>query len=1084
MSGIRFERTVVGAPAPRVPDAGQQSVIDLPDGASAAVLGAPGSGKTTTVIELVAQRVASVVEGGRGWSPDEVLVLAPSRAAATRLRDRLALRIGVPSTGPLARTVSSLAFELVGAAARAAGVEPPRLVTAAEQDADIAAILEGHLESGDGPAWPEPLDAAVRRLRGFRTELRELMARATEYDVSPPRLRELGRATGREAWVAAADFIEEYLAVVASSRAAQLDPAELARFAVEAVRRGSPDDRVSRLRLVVVDDLQEATESTLALLRALSERGVAVIAFGDPDVAANAFRGGEPDALGRLSAVLGDPQLRQLVLPVVHRQSPALRALTSAVTARIGTAAAGTQRAARVSVEEASPAGAGAAASTASSASSPSAPPPLARIEATSPAREWAAVARLLREEHLARDIPWNRLAVIVRSGAHAPGIARALALAEVPTRTASGGVALRDETAARSLLALVEVGVGRTPLTAELAAELLLSPFGGLDALALRRLRLALRAEELAGDGNRVSDVLLVEALAAPGRFVTLDSRPARQAEHLAETLEALRVSDGSIEDLLWLAWDRSRLAKPWHDQALGSGPVAAEANRNLDAVVALFTAAKRFAERRPDAPASEFLAEVLDAEVPEDVLAPSGREDAVLVTTPSGAVGLEFTTVVVAALQDGVWPNLRARGSLLQPQHLVRALTVAGEGVDGDAAERAIDDRKLVLDDELRMFALAVSRATERVVLAAVANDDEQRSVFFSLLPPDAPLIDSSTRPPLSLRGFTGRLRRTLADPRSNRADAAAAASSLAELARLGLPGASPDDWHGLQPISSTAPLYEGTTVPVSPSRMERLEESPLDWFLETIAGGESGVVAGVGTILHWAMETTDDPVVDRLWAAVQSRWNELVFESPWLAERQLRLARIFTEALADYLRDFERDGKTLVAAEGRFALEFGELEGEPRDDGTPRPRIVVNGSIDRVERGPDGSVVIVDLKTGRPITSAATIAAHPQLGAYQLAYAEGKFDEALEPHGEHAPGGAKLLYVREGRDGRRYRDGHQAPLDAEQLEAVRERIRQAALLIAAAQFEGRLELEQFGGFGTTPRLRLHRVSAVSSA
>jgi hypothetical protein len=70
-----------------------------------------------------------------------------------------------------------------------------------------------------------------------------------------------------------------------------------------------------------------------------------------------------------------------------------------------------------------------------------------------------------------------------------------------------------------------------------------------------------------------------------------------------------------------------------------------------------------------------------------------------------------------------------------------------------------------------------------------------------------------------------------------------------------------------------------------------------------------------------------------------------------------------------------------------------------------------------------------------------------------------------------------------VREGKDGRRYRDGHQAPLDAEGLEAVRERIQQAAVLIAAAEFEGRLELEQYGGYGTTPRLRLHRVKAVSS-
>ncbi|MES1169074.1 MAG: UvrD-helicase domain-containing protein, partial [Leifsonia sp.] len=318
---------------------------------------------------LVADRIDR-----RGWSPDSVLVLASSRAAATRLRDRLALRVGKPSNGPLARTVSSFAFELVGAAARSAGVQPPRLVTAAEQDADIAAILEGHLETADdkghgGPAWPEPLEPAVRRLRGFRTELRELMARATEYDVTPARLRELGRSTDRPAWVAAADFIEEYLGIVASSRESQLDPAELARFAVTAIHLGgtpgNAPDRVAALRLVVVDDLQDATESALAMLRALHDRGVAVIAFGDPDVATNAFRGGEPDALGRLGAVLGDPDLTQLVLPTVHRQPVTLRALTSAVISegRLGTAAAGRQRAAA-----------------ARTVASPS-PVPLARIE-------------------------------------------------------------------------------------------------------------------------------------------------------------------------------------------------------------------------------------------------------------------------------------------------------------------------------------------------------------------------------------------------------------------------------------------------------------------------------------------------------------------------------------------------------------------------------------------------------------------------------------------------------------------------------------------------------------------------------
>jgi RecB family exonuclease len=445
---------------------------------------------------------------------------------------------------------------------------------------------------------------------------------------------------------------------------------------------------------------------------------------------------------------------------------------------------------------------------------------------------------------------------------------------------------------------------------------------------------------------------------------------------------------------------------------------------------------------------------------------------------------VGLEVRTVVVAGLQDGVWPNLRPRGSLLGPQHLVRALASGTESAAAGAAGEPVaplDERKLVLDDELRMFALAVSRASERVVLAAVANDDEARSVFFTLLPEETPLLDSTSATPLTLRGVTGRLRRTLTDRRQPRPEIEAAAASLAELARLGAPGADPADWHGLDPISSTGPLHEAEPVRVSPSRIERLEESPLDWFLETVAGGDSGVVANVGTIIHWAMETVPEPSFDRLWQAVEARWQELVFESPWFAERQRRLARGFTRALAEYLADFARDGKTLVAAEGRFLLQYDADELPPLEDGTPR--IQVNGSIDRIELAPDGSVVIVDLKTGRPITSQAAIDALPQLGAYQLAYAEGHFGEQLADVVEHRGGGAKLLYVREGVGGRPYREGVQALLDEEGLEKVRERIRRAAVLIAAAAYEGRLELESYGGLPTIPRLRLHRVPAVSS-
>ncbi|MGV8883350.1 MAG: ATP-dependent helicase [Rhodoglobus sp.] len=1038
MTSTGFDRTRRGTASvsPPVLDAAQATVVGLADSASAAVIGAPGSGKTTTLIEVVADRILN-----RGWAAEAVLALTPSRGTATRLRDSIALRLGIPTTGPMARTVNSLAFEIVRDNARRAGRELNlRFLSGDEEDRTIREILEGHEADGTGPSWPETLPAEVRALRSFRTELRELMMRATEYGVSPDALRELGRLTRHPEWVASADFIDEYLEIAAIGQSDQVNSAELLSYAAAAISSDDPGERVSALRLVVVDDLQEATESTLSILRALAARGVAVIAFGDPDVAANAFRGGEPDALGRLATVLSVPQLTTITLGTVHRQGPALRAFTSSITGRIGTAAAGTQRAA-VGVGEDDPT-------------------PLSRIEASSPARQWAAVARVLRQEHLENEVPFSRMAVVVRSGAQIASIGRALALSEVQTRTSVGGAALRDDRAARALLTLVDVGIGRSLLTAEVATELLVGPFGGLDRLTLRRLRIALRAEEVASGGRRSADELLVEALEAPGRFVTIDSRPARVAGALSDTLAQLRASDASIEELLWLAWERSGLAKTWYEQALGSGITATEANRNLDGIVALFTAAKRFVERRPDGTPAIFLADVLDAEVPEDTLSPQATDDAVLLTTPSGTVGLEFDIVVIAALQDGAWPNLRLRGSLLAPQQLVQEVT----GIDSST----VDERKQVLGDELRMFALAASRARRRVVLAAVANDDEAASVFLGLLPPEAPLIDSTKLSPLSLRAQTGRFRKLLTSRTSTEQLKDDAASTLAALAVEGIPGANPDDWHGLIGPSTTGPLYEGQQIPISPSSLEKLVDSPLDWFLEKMAGSDSGVIANVGTIIHWAMETAEDPSVESLWDAVEKRWGELLFEAPWLAERQKKIARGFTAALSEYLVDFARAEKILIGAEKNFTLEID--------------RAIMRGSIDRVERSADGSVVIVDLKTGSPITSQARLDEHPQLAAYQLAYAEGHLSEALAEHGEHTGGGAKLLFVKQGVGQKLYREGVQTALDADQLEAFRERVRQASEVIAAAEFAGQLELPIFG-LGDVSRLRLHRVKAVSS-
>src|SRR5690606_11218969 len=198
------------------------------------------------------------------------------------------------------------------------------------------------------------------------------------------------------------------------------------------------------------------------------------------------------------------------------------------------------------------------------------------------------------------------------------------------------------------------------------------------------------------------------------------------------------------------------------------------------------------------------------------------------------------------------------------------------------------------------------------------------------------------------------------------------------------------------------------------------------------------------------------------------IDQRWSELLFEAPWIAEREKRAAKLIAQGVSQYLRDFDDDGKTLVNAEGRFELEL--------------PPAVLSGSIDRVERDADGGVSIVDLKTGKKKPAAKELAEHAQLRAYQLAYAEGRLDAVLQPLGAHHSSGAKLVFPRLAarREGKDYSELAQAALTVEQLEEFRERIRAAARLMAAAEFAGVLEVDDFA-FDSAAK-KLHRTRAVS--
>lgn len=1026
-------------------DPSQRAVVGLPIDASGVVAGAPGSGKTASLVARVRALVAA------GVAVDDLVVLTPSRSAATALRDPLGLAVDAATAGPLARSVASFAYHLVRGAEVHRGGEPPQLLTGADEDQIVQDLLAGDAEdeAAGMRRWPDDLPAALRATRGFRSDVRAFLAECTTLGIGPDALDGLAARHDVPAWRAMASFARDYARVRSDMRGAHRDAAGLVLEATQILRTAEPAllGRFASLRVVLVDDAQELTAGGVALLEACRARGIAVLAWGDPDVGSGAFRGATPENFARLAATLGSV----LVLADVHRGSGPLVDLVRTVTSRIGAAGVVAHRRApegRTGDE-------------------------VRTFVLRSPAEEIDLIARLLRERHVRDGVPWRSCAVIAHDTRQVVALESELVARDVPARASGPARALGDPRPVRDLLDLVDLAA-QDPgeWSPERLADALTGLFGGLDPVELRRVRMQLRAAEIGDGGERPAGELLVSAMRHPLEFEALDTREARRAARTAETLATLRTGweqGATAHELLWTAWERSGLARPWREAAAGTGPLAAQAGRDLDALVALFQAAKRFGERQPGEPAASFIRAVRDSDVAEDRLDDDGRADAVAVLTPAGAAGRAFDTVVVAGVQDGVWPNTRIRGGLLQTWRLTDAV------LHPDAPVAGVLDRRLqAMHDELRLFARSVSRAAHRLVVTAVDDDDTGPSVLFELLPSPQP-PSAVPEHPLSLRGLVAEHRRTLTSRASSAAQRRDAAGQLAVLARAGVAGADPASWYGLLAPTSTAPLRDLDVEPVrvSPSRLHALEECQLDWVIADLGGDRQGTTAGIGTVLHAALETGDGADEETLWARVMERWGELEFEAAWRERAERARARDLVRRLALYLRHFEQAGGRLVGAERHFDVPVPVSD--PGAHGA-----VLSGDIDRVEVTREGAVVIVDLKTGKaePQTD-AKVADHPQLAAYQLAHEAG----AIESVAGLPAGGAKLLVLRPTAARADYATPTQQPFDDERRAAFLARVDAAVTVMRGTSFEAAYK-EHCRDDHSYGLCRIHTIAAVSAS
>ena len=217
---------------------------------------------------------------------------------------------------------------------------------------------------------------------------------------------------------------------------------------------------------------------------------------------------------------------------------------------------------------------------------------------AASPHAESALIADALRRAHLVDGVPWSQMAVIVRSVPRlGAALARALYRAGVPVESPMPSAPLAEQPAVRALLTVLDAT--DDGLDGERALSLLTGPIGRVDPVSLRQLRRALRRAD-GGQPPREFADLLVEALDSEPDSVSADlGRPLRRVRAV---LAAARRSAADGQDpryTLWQAWHRSGLQRRWLAASERGGLAGAQADRDLDAVTALFDVAEQYVTR-----------------------------------------------------------------------------------------------------------------------------------------------------------------------------------------------------------------------------------------------------------------------------------------------------------------------------------------------------------------------------------------------------------------------------------------------------------------------------------------------------